>query len=266
MIIDAFTFFNEYDMLEFRLKLLWEHVDKFVIVEADHTFSGKTKPWNFYENRERYAWAMDKIVYHQFRAPNPWDGENPPTTTDPKHPCWQGEYDQRNAIEQACIGFSDDATLLISDCDEIPSHKIFNNLPNLLRWQPVALRQSFFYYNLSCLRNEQWNGTIITSLGMARVEGIQNLRAQRNVLQMVGEGGWHLSYFSDTKGIQEKLNSFSHVEYNTPQYNNDEHIEECVRERKDLFVRGMKANAIERDFFPKYFLKQSDNFKWWGEK
>lgn len=263
MILDAFTFFNEYDMLEFRLKLLWDKVDKFIIVEADHTFSGKPKPWNFYENRERYAWAMDKIVYHQFKVSDPWDGANPPTTTDPKHPCWQIEYAQRAAIIEACFKFSDSDTLLISDCDEVPDPSIFAKLDNFRRWEPVALRQHFFYYNLSCLRREQWNGTILTTLGTARAGGAQGLRNQRNILQTVPGGGWHLSWFTDTVGIQEKLKSFSHVEYNTPVYNNEKHIEDCVKTGKDLFVRGMKADKIGRDFFPEYFLKESDNFNWW---
>ncbi len=263
MILDSIIFNNEYDMLEFRLRLLWDKVDRFIIVEADHTFSGKPKPWNLLENEERYKWAMDKIVYHQLKIKNPWDGSNPPTHTDANHPCWHTEYAQRGAIIDACAVFSEDDILLISDCDEIPSHSVFDRMNNLKRWQPVALRQHFFYYNLSCLRREQWNGTIVTTVGMARQQGVQNLRAQRNMLQIAPDGGWHLSYFSDVKGVQEKLHSFSHREYDLSEYNNEKHIQECVSQRRDLFVRGMIADEVGRDFFPEYFLKQSDNFKWW---
>lgn len=264
MIIDAFTFFNELDMLEFRLRLLWDKVDKFVIVEADHTFSGKPKPWNFLEHRERYDWAKEKIIYHQFKASRIWDGVNPPTHTDPNHPCWWVEYDQRSSIADACAQCSDDDVLLISDCDEIPSQLVFNKIDNIKRWEPVALRQAFFYYNLSCLRREQWNGTILTTVGTARKQGMQALRNQRNTLQLVPDGGWHLSYFSDAAGIQEKIRSFSHVEYSGPEYTNEDHIKSCIEERKDLFVRGMQADKIGRDFFPEYFLKESDKFNWWG--
>lgn len=265
MIIDAFIFFNELDILEFRLRLLWDKVDKFVIVEASHTFSGKEKPWSFLENTERFAWAMDKIVYRQHHVHNPWDGSNPPTITDAKHPCWNTEYEQRVAIVDACIGFSDGDTLLISDCDEIPSYEVFDKLDNLLRWEPVALRQHFFYYNLSCLRREQWSGTILTTVGTARREGAQTLRDQRNILQPVWNGGWHLSWFASVGGIQEKLHSFSHREYDTPQHNDADHIKSSIKNRSDLFVRGMKADKIGRDFFPDYFLEQSDKFKFWSE-
>ena len=40
IIVDSFIFYNELDMLEFRLTELNDVVDYFVIVEATHTFSG----------------------------------------------------------------------------------------------------------------------------------------------------------------------------------------------------------------------------------
>ena len=42
-IIDSFLFFNEIDLLKVRLKYLGEHVDYFVISEANIDFSGKKK-------------------------------------------------------------------------------------------------------------------------------------------------------------------------------------------------------------------------------
>ena len=39
MIIDTFMFYNELDMLEFRLKELNHIVDKFILVEATKSFA-----------------------------------------------------------------------------------------------------------------------------------------------------------------------------------------------------------------------------------
>jgi beta-1,4-mannosyl-glycoprotein beta-1,4-N-acetylglucosaminyltransferase len=39
-VFDAILFSNEMDMLEIRLRELYDVVDKFVIVESDHTFTG----------------------------------------------------------------------------------------------------------------------------------------------------------------------------------------------------------------------------------
>ena len=40
MIYDCFIFNNEIDLLELRLSILDDVVDKFVIIEGDKTFSG----------------------------------------------------------------------------------------------------------------------------------------------------------------------------------------------------------------------------------
>ena len=48
-IYDGFTFFNELELLELRLKSFWDIVDCFVIVEADKTHANIFKPFNFAE-------------------------------------------------------------------------------------------------------------------------------------------------------------------------------------------------------------------------
>ena len=61
MIYDCFTYFNEDILLELRLNYLNEIVDKFVIIEANKTFSGNPKPQNFDINK--YKKFTDKIIY-----------------------------------------------------------------------------------------------------------------------------------------------------------------------------------------------------------
>ena len=43
-IIDSFIFYNEIDLLYYRLSILDEYVDKFILVESTHTFTGYSKP------------------------------------------------------------------------------------------------------------------------------------------------------------------------------------------------------------------------------
>ena len=40
-IVDCFIFYNEIDMLLYRLEILNEYVDYFILVESKYTFSGK---------------------------------------------------------------------------------------------------------------------------------------------------------------------------------------------------------------------------------
>ena len=49
MIFDCFSFFNELELLEIRLNILNDVVDKFVVVEGTLTHTGKPKPL--------YSWA-----------------------------------------------------------------------------------------------------------------------------------------------------------------------------------------------------------------
>ena len=69
MIIDAFTFFNEKELVELRVKYLNEIVDYFVVVEADTTHTGKSKKWNFADilnsSLKEYS---HKIQYHQMKV------------------------------------------------------------------------------------------------------------------------------------------------------------------------------------------------------
>ena len=47
MIVDAFIFFNEKELVELRVKYLNDIVDCFLIIEADVTHTGIEKKWNF---------------------------------------------------------------------------------------------------------------------------------------------------------------------------------------------------------------------------
>ena len=52
-IFDTFLFFNELDILEIRLNILYPHIDYFVINESVETFSGDSKPLYYFENRKK---------------------------------------------------------------------------------------------------------------------------------------------------------------------------------------------------------------------
>ena len=63
MIYDCFPFFNELDVLEIRLNVLYDIVDYFVITEADKTHTGRHKEYIFEQNKDRFAKFLDKIIY-----------------------------------------------------------------------------------------------------------------------------------------------------------------------------------------------------------
>ena len=62
-VYDCFPFFNELELLEVRLGELYDHVDKFVIVECTETYRGKPKPLYYAENKNRFEKFSDKIIH-----------------------------------------------------------------------------------------------------------------------------------------------------------------------------------------------------------
>ena len=63
-IFDSFIFFNELELLEMRLNILGDVVDKFVLTESPFTVSGNEKPLYYEENKDKFAKWHDKIVHN----------------------------------------------------------------------------------------------------------------------------------------------------------------------------------------------------------
>jgi len=72
--IDTFLFFDELELLEFRLRELDAVVDTFVLVESDLTFSGREKRLHFEENKQRFSAYEDRIVHVIHEASTPGTG------------------------------------------------------------------------------------------------------------------------------------------------------------------------------------------------
>lgn len=118
MLYDCFTFFNELDLLEIRLNILNDSVDKFVIVEATRTQNNKEKCLYFEENKARFAKFEDKIIHVVVK-------EFPQKLEQ-----WTIENYQRNEIMRGLVNCKDDDVIIISDLDEIPNPKYIKKYKN----------------------------------------------------------------------------------------------------------------------------------------
>ena len=120
MIVDTFTFLNEKELVELRVKYLSDIVDYFLIIEADVTHTGKKKQWNFPEvlntNLKEFS---HKIQYHQMKV----DLQKAEKEKSPNYKggtwgrSWKVESMQRNFIKEACKKFSPDDIIVIIDLD-----------------------------------------------------------------------------------------------------------------------------------------------------
>jgi len=260
MLIDAFTYFNEKELVELRLKYLNSIVDYFVVIESNITFTGKEKKWNFPEvlkgNLKEFS---HKIQYHQLninleeiKNEESWiiDGVK-------GDDFWRIENFQRNYIKTACKKFSNDDILIISDLDEIPSLKKLNFILScdFKKIAPVALEQYLFHLDCNFLRLESWRGSIVTTIEICNKYSPQKFRTLRNKISHFTNAGWSFSSFGGYERVKEKIESYAHSEHNNDKFKNPEHIANCQRTGADLFHRKVKSKKIERNFFPSDLLK-----------
>ena len=106
-IYDCFIFNHEIELLEIRLNILNDYVDKFIITEGDKTFSGLPKESNYLKNKKKFKKWEDKIIHNPIKIP------------ELKIP-WEREIFSRNAMIDLDV-FEDNDLLIMSDSDEIPN-------------------------------------------------------------------------------------------------------------------------------------------------
>jgi beta-1,4-mannosyl-glycoprotein beta-1,4-N-acetylglucosaminyltransferase len=224
-------------MLEYRLSQLYDHVDYFVLVESTKTFAGNDKQLYYNNNKERYAKYNDKIIHIIM--------DDMPTTTN----AWDREHYQRNAIDRGIskLTLKDDDLIIISDVDEIPNMTQFDKI-NTKMSKGTVLIQDLYYYNLTCKMNSTWdyayvvNYNIYVSIYNRKPQTIRSTRSHKN---WVINGGWHLSYFGDVNFIVNKIQQFSHQEFNSETYLNKDKITEHILTCSDLFGRGIPIMKLK---------------------
>ena len=228
IVYDCFSFFNELDLLEIRLNVLKDVVDKFVLVEAGETHAGKPKAFYFEENRGRFEEFLDRIEYVKIEK-----------FPERCKTAWWRENIQRNAIAEGLKGAKDDDTVLISDLDEIPRPE------KLAEWVGTPGVKRFlqeyyaFYLNYHNVRWRHWCGTRMLSYHDFRCvyDGLKvyeneflipelnkgttaskirarDLPRSRGGSVTVPNGGWHFTCLGGVEAVAKKIASFAHQEYN----------------------------------------------------
>lgn len=210
LLIDAFPFHDELDMLEMRLVELYDTVDRFVLVEADVTHQDRRKPSYYLDNAERFSPWADKIV-HVWGTGLPTRGEDPDA--------WSREWAQREFIADglAEIGVSDHDLVMQSDVDEIPIPLAARNA------MPgdgfLVFGQRGHFWAVDWLHPQQWRGTVIGSVSaIARLNGRHRFASMRDMRgyaacpERLLDAGWHFSWLGGPERATKKVDSFCHPE------------------------------------------------------
>jgi beta-1,4-mannosyl-glycoprotein beta-1,4-N-acetylglucosaminyltransferase len=222
-IIDCFIFFNEIDLLKFRLEYLNDEVDNFVIVESNRTFTNIEKITHVDKLK-----LNDKVCVKIVK--------DSPQDTD----AWGREKHQRNEILSVLetMNLDDEDIIIISDVDEIPDIRAVRELRKK-SFEILSFEMDFYYYNLTCKNIKKCLVTKAMKYKFLKeqikcVNEVRYLHIKRPI-PTIKNGGWHFSYFSNKKKILEKIESFSHQEYNNNLYKNK--ISTRIKNGKDLFFR-----------------------------
>jgi beta-1,4-mannosyl-glycoprotein beta-1,4-N-acetylglucosaminyltransferase len=200
MLVDAFMFYNEFDVLELRLVCLDGCVDRFVLVEAEVNHVGDPKPLYFNENKERYAKWLHKIEHVIVKADEAPKDENP----------WAREKYQRECVLRGLTDVPNEAIVMISDVDEIPDMRLvpFEKLPHMV----CSVHMWMFEYSLDYLfTGEPWFGTVITNCELFKRAGPNYLRDNRWKFPCFRTAGWHLSSFGSPMHIWKKMSTYAHA-------------------------------------------------------
>jgi beta-1,4-mannosyl-glycoprotein beta-1,4-N-acetylglucosaminyltransferase len=268
MIYDCFTFFNELDLLEIRLHVLAEVVDRFVLVEARQTFQRGEKPLYYAENRGRFSSFADRIEHVAV-------DEFPEEATG----AFACESWQRNAIRHGIKDAEAGDTILISDLDEIPRPECVTAAAK--RGGVTVFRQLMFCYFLNYLHlredgtpGEAYGGTVayrhdsradlpqryselrhlrggkgdrLSNRLRATVRSVRRFGELEGRARLIDDAGWHFSYLGGIESIIGKLEAYSHVEYNTGGFKSRDAILTAIEEKRDLFGRAGRYELVPVD-------------------
>jgi beta-1,4-mannosyl-glycoprotein beta-1,4-N-acetylglucosaminyltransferase len=273
-IYDCFNFFNELDILEIRLNILYDYVDYFVIVESDLTHSGEKKSFYYEENKNRFNKFSDKIIHYKITN-NPIDFINLPITEDNElnkiynfiktqqnrfNRYTQHDYGrdffQKESVRLPLINCSDDDIIILSDADEIPNPHI---LQHILHDNIYSLNQITYYYYINILKQKDWYGSKISRYKNIKDLSFNEIRGDEQLSIKLANGGWHFSFMGGKDMVLNKLLSYSARDL----VNQDviTLLENNINNNIDPFFRSELKEVSIDNSYPEYIINNLEKYK-----
>lgn len=244
-IVDCFSYFNEKEILELRINLLKDYVDKFFIVDANYTHSGIKKEYICKKTIKELQLPeeMIEVLEVDLSAENLGN----PTEYDQY---WNNEleYGSRERIQRDSIAkcldtnnFDEDTVFIVGDCDEIINPKYISLMAGLARSNRDKIfkcdldylggRADLRIYNKGSNVPVEWNCSLFvclkehmekTSLTHIRSDSFNpypivwpyTLERDENgnyiTSQRMSSLGWHFSWMGNNNDRLVKSKSFCH--------------------------------------------------------
>ena len=280
MIIDCFPFFNELDLLDIRLKLLDNIVDKVVLVESTKTFTLSKKKLFYENNKDRYKKYKNKIIhiivddspalFNKFFIHKPknifWLLKNKKSIFLNAHDI---DFYQKNQVFKGLKSCNENDILILSDLDEIPNPSIFEDLETIKKGNTALELDLHCYFlngrvfNIENKKNIKWIGPSITQFKNFRSFHDERSRARNSFknnkqlkFKIIQNAGWHFTYLGGLKSLNFKIESTAHTELNTRKTNTQTNLKKLID--SGVFVGNKKWKAIYKpleSIFPEYLCR-----------
>ena len=265
---DCFMYFDEDMLLDIRLNILNDSVDKFIIAEATKTHSGDDKKLNFDLNN--FSKFKDKINYLVI--------DDLPKNLGKYKKGWSDSHlrdqHQRNALSRGLVNCHENDLIMISDLDEIPNPEKISKFNKEKKY--ACFLQKNFHQKLNLLNTtiENWPGTkICVKKYLKSPQWLRNIKIKKRPFwkfykpknpQILSEGGWHFNDLKTPKELSNKIKNYAHQEFNKDKFTNIEKISDRIKNKKDLFDRNYNFEIINIDEnYPKYLRDNKLKYRDW---
>lgn len=242
-IVDCFPYFNERELLELRVNLLKDYVDKFVIADANYTHSGQPKEYTLKRTIEELNLPKDKIevIEVDLSEDNLPNADNYDEFYSPNSNKTSRERFHRDSLVQ-CLqtnNFSDNTLFIVSDCDEILNPKYielykrecYDNPGNIFKCDLVYLEgradiRLYYAYNPNV--PVDWdcslficNKTQFETISLTKIRGgfyddiLRWSYYDENYVKRddkIKDVGWHFSWMGSNENRVIKSKAFCHYD------------------------------------------------------
>ena len=294
-IYDCFMYYDEDQLLDLRLNILNEYVDKFVITESKFTHSGKVKERNF--DIKNFTKFKDKIKYFYIEKEpdnifkiSTQDSEDKKNEKKILNAMTRDNF-QRNCLSRGLRETQDEDLIILSDIDEIPKLEkldLKNINDNILLFE-----QKMFYYKFNLLYPKllwfgskackkkkflypQWLRNIKgKKYPFWRLDTIFSKKKFRNII-LVKDGGWHFTNIRKPNQLHNKMINFAHhLEYEKNNFSEND-MKDFINKKivfydhfsdknDDRFKSKTKLEIINNEILPEYLIKNFEKYRDWFE-
>lgn len=233
--VDSFLFLNELDLLEVRLNSLKPYVNKFVIAEANRTFTGIPKSLIFENNKDRFKdFNIEYLLIPESKLLN-WEYD---------------AYCRKFLLENISEG-NPEEIILLSDLDEIPDLKNYKG-------EEGIFNLSLYAYYFNCFTGLTLRGVFAFKRKNIN-EGCWDvlLRKRYKKYSKVVGNGWHFTNVEPVEKIKYKIEASSHTELNTDEIKNK--VEENVKNLNDLYIN--RKYRVEMPSGPEWLLENKERYR-----